>query len=146
VVDRIGPMPGLSPSQYGTMIHTEFAAEVRAAGLPGIEIVRLDPGRVDRRPPGLDAGSNKAVPGLPLPSPPPHAGEGRVGASPAISPGDAGPSQIRAGRYGCESDADQGAAAHRVPIPKFAGAGGGFLCELRNHKGTRCNYSLERGL
>jgi hypothetical protein len=50
VVDKIGPMPGLSPSQYGTMIHTEFAAEVRAAQIPGIDIVDvertfgLDPG------------------------------------------------------------------------------------------------------
>jgi hypothetical protein len=42
VVDRVGPMPGLSPSQYGTMIHTEFAAEVRVAGLPGIELIDVE--------------------------------------------------------------------------------------------------------
>jgi hypothetical protein len=38
VVDQLGPRGTLSPSQYGTEIHTQFAAAVRAEGLPGVEV------------------------------------------------------------------------------------------------------------
>ena len=38
VVDRIGPRGALSPSEYGTKVHTEFAAAVRAEGLEGVEV------------------------------------------------------------------------------------------------------------
>ena len=37
VMDRIGPRPDLDAKGYGTLVHTEFAKEVRAADLPGIE-------------------------------------------------------------------------------------------------------------
>jgi hypothetical protein len=36
VVDRFGPRDTLSPTQYGTKIHTEFAAAVKALRLPGV--------------------------------------------------------------------------------------------------------------
>ena len=38
VVDRVGPLGALSLSQYGTKIHTAFAAAVKAEGLPGVEV------------------------------------------------------------------------------------------------------------
>jgi hypothetical protein len=37
VMDRIGPRPDLDPQRYGTMVHTQFADAVRAAGLRGID-------------------------------------------------------------------------------------------------------------
>jgi hypothetical protein len=37
VTNNIGPRPDLSPSQYGTLVHTEFAEMLRAKGLPGID-------------------------------------------------------------------------------------------------------------
>jgi hypothetical protein len=36
VVDKVGPRSDLTPSQYGTLIHKEFAAAVRAEGLSGV--------------------------------------------------------------------------------------------------------------
>jgi portal protein len=38
VIDRVGPRDTLSPTQYGTKIHTEFADAVKAEGLPGVEV------------------------------------------------------------------------------------------------------------
>ena len=46
VVDRIGPRSDLSPSQYGTKIHTEFATAVRGEGIADVEVEQtfgLDP-------------------------------------------------------------------------------------------------------
>jgi hypothetical protein len=37
VMDQIGPRPDLGPKEYGTLVHTEFASAVRAAGLRGID-------------------------------------------------------------------------------------------------------------
>ncbi len=38
VIDTVGPRGALSPTQYGTKVHTEFAAAVRAEGLSGVEV------------------------------------------------------------------------------------------------------------
>lgn len=38
VVDSVGPKGTLSPTQYGTKIHTQFAAAVRAEGLANVEV------------------------------------------------------------------------------------------------------------
>ena len=49
VVDQIGPRSELTPAQYGTKVHTEFANTVRAEGLPGVEVEQtfgLDPNDV----------------------------------------------------------------------------------------------------
>lgn len=43
VVDAFGPIGNLSPSQYGTKIHTLFAAAVRAPGIPGVEVEQTFP-------------------------------------------------------------------------------------------------------
>jgi hypothetical protein len=43
VVDAFGPIGNLSPSQYGTKIHTLFAAAVRAADIPGVEVEQTFP-------------------------------------------------------------------------------------------------------
>ena len=46
VVDQIGPQDALTPGQYGTKVHTDFAAAVRSEGLPGVTIEEtfgLDP-------------------------------------------------------------------------------------------------------
>jgi hypothetical protein len=37
VMDQIGPRPDLTPRQYGTLVHTQCANEIRALNLPGIE-------------------------------------------------------------------------------------------------------------
>jgi hypothetical protein len=37
VIDKVGPRRDLTPQQYGTLVHTEFAKAVRAAGLRGID-------------------------------------------------------------------------------------------------------------
>ena len=37
VTDRLGHRPDLSPQQYGTLVHTEFAKALRAVGLRGID-------------------------------------------------------------------------------------------------------------
>jgi hypothetical protein len=41
VVDKIGPTH-LTPRLYGTLVHTRFAAAVRAAAIPGIEMVDVE--------------------------------------------------------------------------------------------------------
>ncbi|HET8918110.1 MAG TPA: hypothetical protein VFN27_00350 [Xanthobacteraceae bacterium] len=43
VGDEFGPIGNLSPSQYGTKIHTLFAAAVRTAGIPGVEVEQTFP-------------------------------------------------------------------------------------------------------
>ena len=46
VVDGVGPRDALTPNQYGTKVHTQFADAVRAEGLPRVEVEQtfgLDP-------------------------------------------------------------------------------------------------------
>ena len=46
VVDEVGPRDALTPNQYGTKVHTQFADAVRAEGLPRVEVEQtfgLDP-------------------------------------------------------------------------------------------------------
>jgi HK97 family phage portal protein len=41
-MDRIGPVPELSPSQYGIRVHGEFASLVRQQGIEGIELIDIE--------------------------------------------------------------------------------------------------------
>ena len=41
-MDRVGPAPELSPSQYGILVHSEFANLVRERGIEGIELIDIE--------------------------------------------------------------------------------------------------------